>query len=303
MQNIDLFRIDGHTLRVFISVCETGSISRTADIFGLNQSTISHTIEKMRSAIGDPLFVKTGRQITPSEKALAIAPRVQQILSDIEGLVATEDYDAALDARPFIVAIPTPALLTEVRTLSIKLAKEAPQTRLEVRRLAPRSRIVEMLTRDEAEMAIAVSGVRYPSSLDYCAFGSDELVVFFDGECREPIQTVEDYVAARHAVVDFGGGVKSEIEKRVSELGLTREVALVAPTASMLGDLIRGSNLIATMPKGLSRNAYRSLSYVPPPFELSKIQYELVWHRRYENSGRHLWLRNMILEVREAGTI
>ena len=45
MQNFDLFRLDGHTLRVFVSVCETGSVSRTAELFELNQSTISHTLD------------------------------------------------------------------------------------------------------------------------------------------------------------------------------------------------------------------------------------------------------------------
>ena len=78
MQNIDLFRLDGHSLRVFASVCETGSVSRTAELFSLNQSTISHTIDKMRAALGDPLFVKSGRGITPTEKALAVLPRVQK---------------------------------------------------------------------------------------------------------------------------------------------------------------------------------------------------------------------------------
>ncbi|MEM9306620.1 MAG: LysR family transcriptional regulator [Pseudomonadota bacterium] len=298
MQNTDLFRIDGHALRVFVSVCETGSVSRTAELFELNQSTISHTIDKMRSAMGDPLFIKTGRGITPSEKALAILPRVQKILADIEGLVAPENYDVSLDSRPVVIAIPTPALLNEIRALSSSLSKKTPNARLEVRRLAPRNRIVEMLTQDEVELAIAVSGFRYPPTLNSCTFGTEELVVYYDPTCRPPIQTVEDYARARHAVVNFGGGVKSEIEKAISEIGLKRDVVLVAPTASMLGDLIQGTDIITTMPRRLADHSYRGLSYAELPFAVSKIVYDLVWHRRYENSGRNIWLRELILATR-----
>lgn len=298
MHNIDLLRIDGHALRVFVSVCETSSVSRTAELFELNQSTISHTLEKMRSALRDPLFIKAGRSITPSEKALAILPRVQQILADIEGLVTPECYDISSDSRPVVIAIPTPALLEEMKMLKSSLSKKAPDIRLEIRRLAPRNRIVEMLSQDECELAIAVSGYRYPSILNHCAFGQEELVVFFDPSYRAPIRTIEEYADARHGVVNFGGGVKSEIEKALTLAGVTREVSLVAPTASMLGDLIKGTDMVATMPRRLGDHSYQGLSFVAPPISLPNIVYDLVWHRRYENSGRNMWLRELTLDAR-----
>ena len=76
MKNFDTLRLDGHALRVFVAVCETGSVSKTADLFNLNQSTISHTLEKLRSAIGDPLFVKAGRGITHGFQIFQMAMRM-----------------------------------------------------------------------------------------------------------------------------------------------------------------------------------------------------------------------------------
>ena len=299
MQNFDLFRVDGHALRVFLSVCETGSVSRTAELFNLNQSTISHTLEKMRSAFGDPLFVKSGRGITPTEKALGMVPRVQQILADIEGLVTPESYDASKDARPIVLGISTPALLNDMRALHAKALQEAPGIKLDIKRLAPRDRLQEMLSQDEAEVAICVAGFRYGPTLNHCVYGTEKSVVYYDPNVRGPVTTVEEYAAARHGVVNFGGSQKSEVEKRLAELGMKREVALVAPTASMLGDLIAGTDIIATMPQRLSEFAYRGLSYAMPPFGMSDIVYDLVWHRRYDRSGRNTWLRNLILESRQ----
>lgn len=298
MQNLDIFRLDGHTLRVFVSVCETGSVSRTAEAFGLNQSTISHTLDKLRSAVGDPLFVKSGRGITPNEKALAILPRIQKVLADIEGLVTPSDYDVSLETKPFVLAIPTPALLRDMKALHTNLLDAAPGAVFELRRLAPRERVTHMLQHDEADLAITVAGVRYPALLNHCHYGSDTLAVFYDPNFRPPVETAEDYAAARHGVVNFGGETKSVVARALGELGLKRKISLVAPTASMLGDLIRGTDIIATMPLRLAAAAYRGLAHVPPPFALPALEYELVWHRRYEQSGRNTWLRKQVLASR-----
>jgi DNA-binding transcriptional LysR family regulator len=283
---------------MFVSVCETGSVSRTAELFDLNQSTISHTLDKMRSAVGDPLFVKSGRGITPSEKALAILPRVQKILADIEGLVAPEKYDTSRDTKPVVLAIPTPTLLKEMKALHANLLSAKPNIEFEIRRLAPREDVIRILSQDEADLAISVAGFRYPAVLNHCHFGKDSLVVFYDPDIRGPISTVQEYADARHGVVNFGGQSKSSVARTLNELGLKRKVSLVAPTASMLGDLIKGTDIVATMPKQLSLAAYAGLAFAPPPFDLPAIEYHLVWHRRYEQSGRNTWLRNQVLAAR-----
>lgn len=299
MQDFDLFRLDGHTLRIFVSVCETRSVSRTAELVGLNQSTISHTLDKMRAAVRDPLFTRSGRGITPTEKALAIVPRVQRILAELEGLVAAESYDAAFDLKPVAIAIPTPALLLEMKNLYQRLLAASPALQLKITRLAPRERIVDILVHDEADLAIAVAGYRYPAELNAMNLAKDELVIFYDPECRGPVRSAKQYAEARHGAVNFGGKVKSEVDRILQERGMTRRVSMTSPTASMMGDLIKGTDLISTMPKKLATTAYRDLAYCPVPFKVRPLAYELVWHRRYEHSGRNMWLRQNVIAAFE----
>lgn len=297
MEKINHLRIDGHTLRIFASVCDTRSLSKTAAIFDLNQSTISHTLDKMRTVVGDPLFVRSGRGITPTEKALAMVPRVQNILAELEGLAISEAYDGATDNRPVVVAISTPALLIEMRAMQALITQVSGDINFEIRRLAPRNRLEEILTHEEAEIAIAVSGNRYPSTLNHCFYGSESPAVFYDPNCRPPVLTAEDYAGARHGAVNFGGTARSEVEKALDALGLKRKVVLIAPTSSMLGDLIRGTDIIITMPERLGGTVYHGLAQTPAPVALPKITYDLVWHRRFEHSGRNKWLRQIALEA------
>jgi len=300
MDSFDLFKLDGHSLRIFALVCETGSVSRTAEIVELNQSTVSHTLEKIRTAVRDPLFVKSGRGITPTEKALAILPRVQKILSDIEGLVAPEKYDATLDFKPVVIAIPTPALLQDMKAVHAALLAAEPGMLFELKRMAPSSAVPALLANDEADLAIAVPNFRYPVTLNHCPYGVDDLVIYYDAASRAPIRTIEEYSAARHAVVNFGGPARSVVERALLDAGMKRHVSLVAPTTSMLGDLIKGTDIIATMPRQLSVSAYQGLAYCEPPLDLPELRYDLVWHRRYEHSGRNAWLRKVVLDARKA---
>ena len=296
MENFDIYRLDGHTLNVFLKVCETGSVSQTADVFDLNQSTISHTLDKMRAAVGDPLFVKSGRGITPTEKSLSLIPKVQKILGDIQGLIESDTYDVSRETRPISVALPTPALMDQMKSIHRKLRALAPDVLFQVARLAPRERLADMLIGEEVDVAIAVNTKRFPAILNSTSFGGDKLVVYYDPDQRGPLRNVDDYQKALHGVAGFGGKSKSIVDLALEELGLQRKIGFVAPTASALGEFLVGTNMIATMPLGLATSAYSELAYCQPPLTLPPLEYDLVWHRRFEHSGRNRWIRELLLE-------
>ncbi|MEP1610312.1 MAG: LysR family transcriptional regulator [Roseobacter sp.] len=296
MDNFDIFRIDGHTLRVFLTVFETCSVSRAAEVFDLNQSTISHTIDKMRVAVRDPLFVKSGRGITPTEKSMIIAPQVQSILSALEGLVAVGDYNPAIDTLPMRVGLPTPALMPQMKSVYDIISAKAPNVQFQVHRLAPRERMQEMLTLGEIDLAISINMTKLPPTLNSIRFGRDTLVVYYDPKTRDPITTLQEYIDARHGVAGYGGKGKSVVETALAEQGLQRDINFTSPTTSTLGQFITGTDMIATMPLGLSRESYRNLAHCAPPIEMPDITYDLVWHRRFEGSGRNLWFRQLLLD-------
>ena len=64
----DISRLDVRSLRVFLAVYQLNSISKAADKFGLNQSTISHCVDRLRIAFDDQLFLRSGRGISPSAR-------------------------------------------------------------------------------------------------------------------------------------------------------------------------------------------------------------------------------------------
>ncbi len=75
--------LDGHGLQVFLAVLETGSVTAAAEALGVSQSAVSHTLEKLRGLLHDPLFVKSGRGIVATAHAAALAEPARRLLDDM----------------------------------------------------------------------------------------------------------------------------------------------------------------------------------------------------------------------------
>lgn len=145
MKNFDVFNIDGRLLKIFLSLCETSSVSKTANWDGVTQSTISHSLDKLRSCIDDPLFVKAGRGITPTPVALEIEPRVRSILSQIEGLKSQNMFDPLVVSKPFTIVSNVTEMLGELMTIHDAIVKVAPLAKFRYLEHGPGQRAAELL--------------------------------------------------------------------------------------------------------------------------------------------------------------
>src|ERR1700722_11168671 len=65
-------------LRVFVAVCESGSLSAAGRTLGCTQSAVSHHVKHLESEYGTPLLERdrTGVTITPAGRVVLDAARV-----------------------------------------------------------------------------------------------------------------------------------------------------------------------------------------------------------------------------------
>ena len=104
MRKSDHLAISGRLLTLFLTVYDTNSVGRAADVLDINQSSVSHGLDTLRSILGDQLFIKQGRGIAPTETAIALAPEVRSLLASLEGMVRKADYDPKQDDRTVTLA-------------------------------------------------------------------------------------------------------------------------------------------------------------------------------------------------------
>ena len=297
MLKIDTSQINGRLLRIFLTVYDQKSVSKAAHLLDISQSTVSHNIEKLRSILGDSLFIQAGRGIIPSAHAEQMAPKVRRLLAQMEALVDTGHYDSLSDAEPFTIAANGTTLAHEVTRIRDAIWAQAPDKTVIFRELGSRRNLEMMLDSARANIAVAVRPASYPQALKHQHLSSDKVVVFHDASVTKPIQSIEEYCQARHAALDFGGTGKSELAVSLEEMGLSRKISCLVPNIWLLAEMVRGSNLIATFPSQLGKSAFAGLQSYPMPLPQSEIHFDLVWHRRYDNSARLKWLRDTISGV------
>lgn len=124
MKNIDIKNVDLKLLTVFLTVYHERSVSEAAVKLDVGQSLISHSLQRLRKYFCDPLFVRAGKSIRATERAIEIAPVVESIVTQLTQLSEKQSFTpinsttrfvmAANDYERRIVALPTFNRLAQV---------------------------------------------------------------------------------------------------------------------------------------------------------------------------------------------
>lgn len=294
MTKIDVSQISGQTLRVFLAVFDEVSVSQAALKLGVSQSSASHTLEKLRGVLGVELFQKSGRGIVPTAAATRVAPQVRQLLADLEALGETEVYAPETDPRPIVIAMNGGAMAVAARAIQQAVWDVLPMKRVTIRELGARDNLEETMNRMDLDAAIVPRLNSYSNSLRTMALFEDASAVFYDPNARGPITSVQEYGAAHHIVLVFGGRTKSTVEQRLEEFAIRREVTVGVPNVWLLAEAMRDTSLVATLPAKLHEGVMAEFAMCPVPFSMPNIPFDLIWHLRQENSPRNRWIRNVI---------
>ena len=283
--------LDGRTLRVFLAVLESGSVTAAAERLGVTQSAVSHTLERMRGVLRDPLFVKSGRGIVPTAHAEALAERARALLDDLRGFASGARFDPASAEFSFTIAandfqrdLLLPAFFREV-------TRQAPGIRLRV--IPSGAPSVDMLRESRCDLIVTP---RPPEGADIFQkrLLADNWACFFDASARAAPATEADYFAARHIGVIYERGEKLALDAALEERGTPRQFAVVVPNFSGVPVFLRGSGWLATLPSLTRLDMMRDFECAPLPFAFPAMPMYLVWHRRHHLDPAHVWLRGLL---------
>jgi DNA-binding transcriptional LysR family regulator len=85
----ELERFDWALVKSFLAVLDAGSLMGAARRSGRQQPTLSRHIAELEAQLGTPLFERTGRGVSPTAAALAIADAARQMAQGAEALART----------------------------------------------------------------------------------------------------------------------------------------------------------------------------------------------------------------------
>jgi DNA-binding transcriptional LysR family regulator len=102
---MNLRNFDLNLLVAFDALMRECNVSRAAEKMFVSQSAMSHSLNRLRQLIDDPLLVRTSGGMKPTARALSLVEPVRKALQDIEQCIHSPlTFDPKLSHRRFVIA-------------------------------------------------------------------------------------------------------------------------------------------------------------------------------------------------------
>ena len=291
MRKIDFLSLDGRSLRTFITVLDEMSISKAAERLGVTQSAVSHLLDKLRLAFGDPLFVRAGRGIAPTERARSLRGPVQDVLDGLKGLTDERLFDPLVGELDFTVAandfqrdLIFPGLLRSFRN-------EGANARF---RFIPSGiPAVGLLRQARCQLIVTPFPPDGPDIYQSRLF-VDHAICFYDDQVRDAPRSLEAFNEADRLDVRFEE--HENASKALEEVpGLVlRPPRVLVPNFSDLATFLKGTDLIVAQLSMMARVNLKGFATAPLPFATPPVPMYMAWHRRDHRDPANKWLRERV---------
>ena len=227
MKESNLRALDTTALLVFHALADEGSVGRTAQRLGMTQSAVSHALNRLRGIWNDPLFVRSGGRMEPTQKALALAPGIAAALNELETLLRQErEFDPATDRRRFVIGMSDYAASVFLPALIDHCSDNMDRITFLVRHTS-RATGFDMLDRGEVECLVG-SFPAAPKRMHQRTLFHDRFVcaVGAVNPIASEALTLERYLSARHVHVSLAGEPTGYADRFLRRAGYSRKVAL-----------------------------------------------------------------------------
>lgn len=303
MKERDIRGLDVAALRAFDALMRERSVSRAAGRLFLSQSAVSAQLNRLRRVFGDTLFARTPHGVTPTPMALALAPRIEKLLADLNALVQSgQDFEPARSERVFRVAGSDFASSWLLPTLGSELARMGSGIRIlwEPPGTWP---LPERLHKSELDLAV-VARLRPPRDMLCEVLYEDGYV--FARRRGHPLAghapSVEEFCATPQIILGYGSSVLDDtIDDLLARDGRGRLTQIAVSSFGQILHQLLHSDHGAVLGRRVALGHAQSLDIQPLPFEVPRYQSLLCWSRRGDADAGIQWLKQCALRIAREG--
>ncbi len=294
---------DMNLLRVFVSVCQTGSFTKAAEELELTQSSVSNAIRRLKSALGNELFIRSGRGIEVTAYGENLFKQVEPSVMALVNAVDDGDrFDPQSTKRTFVIY----ALESVLPQLQIRLRELLKNTTIKVTlKELPSSdiEIIDALMLERVDLVLDVVKPRQ-ASLQSMIVSEDKICCIARvGHPRVDKSLDADmFFKEEHAFLNMRRFKQTMTDYLSEEVLPNRKMG--SEHTSMLGMMacIAQSDLIGINSVRLVSQYQHSfkLQKLVAPFSTRPIKTHMIWPTKFENNKANQWLRQLIIAAEKS---
>jgi DNA-binding transcriptional LysR family regulator len=295
-------KIDLHLIRVLHTVLTERSVSRAALKLGMYQPAVSAALKRLRELSGDPLLVRSGAGMVPTDAGLRMVDPSASILRAAEMLFSdARGFEPQTAATTFRVAAADyldpqflPLLISQVKA-------QAPHSHIEILPLSAASDYHAQLAQGAIDVVVG-NWLKPPEELHQAKLFSDQIVclVARDHPAVKRGWTAQSWLECEHiAPTPTHPGARGVIDEYLEGLGLARNITARCPHFGLLPPTVASSLLVLTTGRQFCE---RYASVLPVqilecPIPFPELVYYQLWHERTHQSAASRWLRDRVKQV------
>lgn len=295
-------KIDLHLIRVLNTVLTERSVSRAAIRLGMHQPAVSAALKRLRELAGDPLLVRSGTGMVPTDAGLRMVEPSASILRAAEVMFTeARGFDPQTATTTFRVAASDyldPLFLPQ---LVSQIKANAPLCHIEVHPLSADSDYHAHLGQGDFDVVVG-NWLKPPEDLHMGRLFSDEVVSLLsvDHPLLRRGWTLETWLAAEHiAPTPTHPGARGVIDDHLESLGVSRNITARCPHFGLIPAMVASSLLVLTTGRQYCERFLDSLpvKILECPVQFPPLSYYQLWHERTHASASAKWLRERVKTV------
>jgi DNA-binding transcriptional LysR family regulator len=305
VKRADFDTIDLYLIRVLHTLITERSVSRTAMRLASSQPAVSAQLKKLRALTGDPLLVRSGHQMQPTETALQLLDPTTRLLHEAERLFSSHARAAAFDApaseTTFRVAASDYLDPLFLPGLVAHIKRAAPGVRLDLMPLSQAYDYRRHLATGDVDLVIG-NWLKPPEELHLGRLITDEVVCLVTEKHPAVSRgwTAEKYLACEHvAPMPMHPGALGVIDDHLAALGAQRRIVVRASHFSLIPLMVADSLLVLTTGRLFCSRyvAQLPVKIVRCPVAFPPLNYYQLWHDLSHAAPSMRWFREQVREV------
>ena len=300
MRNVNIANVDLNLLKTFMAIWEVRSLTQAGDVLHLSQPAVSHALRRLREVFNDPLFVRNGAVMVPTDAAARLHDPIDDALVIIRSALQRHAvFDPSTSERSFRLAMSDMAELHVMPRLMAALSEQAPQVRVQTRQVSVEDLNVAMRSGD-VEVAIGYLPGLGDDCLGELILEDGFVCLLRSGHALASAALTLDALSELsyvHAETNATG--HGLAEKTLKAAGVHRNIAVRSPHFTVCPHVVAKTDLALVLPRTIAGafNEFGAFVIKELPLAMPTILVKIYSHKRFQTDSGIAWLRSRLIQI------
>lgn len=269
-------------LITFIHVADLGSFTRTAEMLGYSQSTVSFQIKQLEDELGCLLFERINHTVTLTDRGRQLVSYAHQIRTLTDAFRDNIENESRLSGH-IRVGAPDSVCENMINTHYIEFHNRYPDVSMKFIP-ADTAVMINMLERNEADFIITLDSHIY--NKDYVIAQEEPLSMHFVAGAASRFNgakklSIRDIIGEPFVLTEYGEGYRRVLDKELAKMSLDINPILEIGRTDVVTSVLAQSDMISFLPDFVTRAKVVSgeLCYLDVCDVEPAIYKQLIYHK------------------------